>query len=98
MSAQNELNGVPLTRSVGALVKLAESTGWTTTIRADQGQWRDRDLSLVVVSLRRGIEGVVAQWANGKADTCWRWPAPDAPWGRARMGYRELTAYLREAG
>lgn len=97
MTAQKELNGVPLTRSVGALIKQAESSGWTATIRADSGQWRGRDLSLVVVGLRRGIEGAVAQWVNGKADTCWRWPVEGTYSGRLRMTYRELTAYLRDS-
>jgi hypothetical protein len=51
---------------------------------------------LVVVSLRRGIEGAVAQWVNGKADTCWRWPVEGTYSGRLRMSYRELMAYLGE--
>lgn len=90
----DEVNGVPLTRSVGALVTLAESRGWTAIILADRGQWKGKDLSLVVVSLRRGSEGAVAQWANGKADSCWRWPVEGHFLGRQKITYRQLRELL----
>lgn len=96
MEAPNQVNGVPFPRSVATLVRLAEKAGWTASIRAANGQWRGRDLSLVIVDFRRDGEAALAQWVNGKADTCYRWPEPTALWGKAPMSYRELTAYLRE--
>ena len=75
-------------KTVQSLSRLAVSHGWTTRISRGKGTWKGKPAELVVLHLERLSTGdfAVAQWFNGKADTCWRWPAPDEA-----VNYRRLT-------
>lgn len=87
----------PYPRTAVRLQQRAPEMGWSVETLAGSGWWRNKPVDLVIVRLDRGTCSAVAQWVNGKAETCWVWPWSEPP-GIHKLGYRELMTYLAENG